>query len=83
MILVTASCQSTWLGYWTGVLMVCSFLLALFTRMRPSVHTEIESHSVHREIIFYVLIKYTENHSGKSFDRVQALLWHTVIGLNI
>ena len=41
MILVTASCQSTWLVYWTGaliiykcVLTVCSFLLALFTRMR-------------------------------------------------
>ena len=40
-ILAKASCQSTWLRYWTGVLIiykgvltVCSFLLALFTRMR-------------------------------------------------
>ena len=40
-ILVKTSCQSTWLRYWTGVLIiykgvltVCSFLLALFTRMR-------------------------------------------------
>ena len=41
MILVMTACRSTWLGYWTGVIIiykgvltVCSFLLALFTRMR-------------------------------------------------
>ena len=41
MVTVTGSCQSTWLVYWTSVLtlykcvmIVCTFFLALFTKMR-------------------------------------------------